>query len=421
MPTVVEEARGRVEQKSKELDELFKTKPNLDFTEDEVKDIQAKNKELDELSKDWEAKRAVELVAETNRKRMEEFRQPAQQMQHPGGMQEQKSPIYIPGDTRDGGRIVQVKRLSEYITEAEGYKREIGLTKKSWVVEAPEVNLFDYKTLMTTAAGFAPATTRGNILILSSQRRPMIADLIPQDGTDQVAIRYMEETLFTNNAASTAEGATKPESALQYTERTVPVEVISTWLPVTNQQLDDVPQLRNLVDNRLTLMLQLSEETQLMNGTGVSPQLTGFMVKSGVQVQARGTDPAPDAIYKAFTLVRFTGFADPTGVIMHPTDWQNIRLLRTPDGVYIWGSPADPGVERLWGVPVIPTPAATFGTALTGDFQLYSHISRKQGIRIDISDSHGTYFVENKQAIRIEERLSLEIYKPDAFAKVTGL
>lgn len=38
-----------------------------------------------------------------------------------------------------------------------------------------------------------------------------------------------------------------------------------------------------------------------------------------------------------------------------------------------------------------------------------------------MSDSHSTFFVENKVAVLCEERLLLAVFSPTAFCKVTGL
>jgi HK97 family phage major capsid protein len=401
--TALAALREELNAKQKALHDIFEAHPDLDMSEETVSNIQQKNAELNDLTQKYEKARELDLIRNGARE--------AVKAQNEGG---DRFPVATQPATESP---VRGKSLGTLMGESEEYKAALPRSKPHFSMGAKGVSL---KTLMTTTAGFPPESTRSGLVIWSALRRPVVASLIPQDDIDQPAVIYMEETTFTNNAAPVAEGDPKPESALAFTQRTVPLEVIATWLPITRQQLDDVVQIRAVVDNRLTFMLLLAEETQLLTGTGTSPQLQGFLTKTGVQTQAVGADPVPDACYKAMTKVRFTGFAEPSGFVMHPNDWQDIRLLRTADGVYIWGPPSEEGPERMWGLPVIPTPAETENTILTGDFQLYSHISRKMGIEIDVSDSHGTYFVENKLAIRIEERLSLEIYRAAAFCKVTG-
>lgn len=403
---------GFIETKSQELDTFFKSHTvdgQIKMTEDEVKEVRDRNDELGEATKRWESLREQDSIFQKNRDRLRMMDTPQHQVPFPVG-------------GKDGAEEKRfTKSIGERFIEAEAFKSIKGQHSDyhRYAVEI-EDHFDSVKTTMTTSAGFAAPNNRTDIRVGYALRRPVVADLIPQDPTTLSAIKYMEETTFTNSAAAVAENASKPESALAWTERTVPVEVIATYLPVTNQQLDDVPGIRGIIDNRLSLMLMLVEENQLLNGSGSTPQLTGFYNKSGVQTQAKGSDPVPDAIYKAFTKVRHTGFAEPTGVVLHPNDWQDIRLLTTTDGIYIWGNPSEAGPERIWGKPVIVTTAATENTGLTGDFQLYSHISRRMAIRIVVGTINDD-LIKNKQTVLAEERLSLEIYRAAAFCTITSI
>jgi hypothetical protein len=46
---------------------------------------------------------------------------------------------------------------------------------------------------------------------------------------------------------------------------------------------------------------------------------------------------------------------------------------------------------------------------------------RTTGIRVEASNSHASFFINNLVAIRAEERLALAVYREAAFGLVTGL
>jgi len=241
------------------------------------------------------------------------------------------------------------------------------------------------KATLTTSAGYLPPTLQDTRVILSAQRRPVVADLIPQDDTQSMFIPYIQETTFVNNAAAVAEGAVKPESQFVFTRVVAQMGKIATTLPVTQEQMMFVNQIDSLLKNRLGFQIELEREREILLGSGTAPEMRGIQNTSGIQTQAQGTDDVFTAIFKAITKVQSTvGFADPSGIVMHPNNFLTARTLKDTVGRFIMGDPGEVGPARLWGLPVISTIAETAGTALVGDFRTYAHIDNAMDLTVQV-------------------------------------
>jgi HK97 family phage major capsid protein len=305
------------------------------------------------------------------------------------------------------------KSLGEAFIESKA-----GSELKGRAVDVPGI---DVKTLMQASAGWDPENVRSGRVELYAQQALGVLDYIPMGTCSGDMYKYMKETTFTNNAAETSEGGVYGEAALAYTETSDEVEKVAVWLPITDEQLEDNLGLASLINQRLTYMLKARVESQVLTGDGISPNLWGALNLSSVQSQAKGTYSTPDALHMGITKVRATGFAEPSVVFMHPNDWQGVRLLTTADGIYIFGSPNDAGVQRIWGVPVCVTTFETENTAMVGAFASHSMLFIRRGIQFKVSDSHDTYFIYGKQAIRCDMRAAMVYFRDTAFCKVTGI
>jgi HK97 family phage major capsid protein len=397
--------REEIVAKQKAIATAFAAKPDRDFTEEEVSDLRQKNAELNDLSERLEKAQEVEEIAERHVKGA---------MQFPGAPEVRKDEP-------------QTKSLGELFVASSAFTKFSAVDKKSPAAEidlakvSPAAARYGMKTLLTTT-GYPLESTRIPWLVIQpGEQQPTIADLFASGRTTQASIVYMEETTTTNAAAETDEGGTKPESALAFTERTSPVRKIATVLPVTDELMQDAPAMEDYVNSRLGQFVAYREDSQLLNGDGVSPNLRGVLNVVGIQTQAKGADPTPDAFYKAIVKVATGAYLPVDAAVANPLDWQDIRLLRTTDGIYIWGSPSEVGPNRIWGVNVVVTTAITAGTGLVGAFRAAGQVFRRSDIAFAVSDSHSDFFVKNQLMIRAEERLALVIYRPAAFCTVTGI
>ncbi len=276
------------------------------------------------------------------------------------------------------------------------------------------------KTDFTTSAGWAPESVRTGRVIEEQLRPIQVIDTVPGGTTGQAAIVYMEETTVTNNAAERNEAAAYAESALALTEQTNTVRSIGTSLPVTDEQLADVNEVRSYLNMRLGFLVRQRLDGQILTGDGAAPNLRGFNNLVTVQTQAKGADPVPDAVMKAMTLVRVTGRSIPSVVYFHPNDWQGVRLLRTTEGIYIWGNPSEAGPLRIWGVTVVETDAQTENTALAGDVRNFTQLFIRQNLTVEVGFVNDD-LLKGLQTFRVGMRAALVGYRPQAFCTVTGI
>jgi HK97 family phage major capsid protein len=287
------------------------------------------------------------------------------------------------------------------------------------------------KTLFATTAGFAPESLRTGQIVPAAVRPPQLLDYIPVRATQYELVKYMEETTATFNAAEKAEGVAYGESVFVYTERESPVRKITISLPVTDEQLQDAPEVAAILDTRLRFGIMQRLDQQIFNGNGSPPNLLGLLsyVSSAADngdiqtlAQAGGGvgDSIFDAVFSAMMAVRTTGRANPNLVVLHPTDWAIVRLTRTDLGEYVMGNPGVVGTQSLFGLPVALVEAGSAGTGLVGDFANFSYVAERRGIDVQAGYS-GTQFVEGKKTLRADLRAAFVVLRPAAFCSMTSL
>ena len=261
-------------------------------------------------------------------------------------------------------------------------------------------------------------------------QRLTIADLMASGTTDSNTVRYISETGVVDNTAVIEEMDPKPAGDLLFGQVDEPVRKIATFLPVSDEMLEDVAQIRSYLDGRLRLFVQQAEENALLNGIGAAPNLIGLRNRAGVQNDAKNAgENTLDFIYQGITNIRTAAFVEPDGIVMHPTNWAAIRTQKDGGGQYYGGGPftgaygnsGGMAADNLWGLPVVVTSAIPVNECLVGAFRTQAQVFRRGGLTVEASNSHDNFFQLNMTAIRAEERLALAVYRPAAFQRLTAL
>jgi HK97 family phage major capsid protein len=129
-------------------------------------------------------------------------------------------------------------------------------------------------------------------------------------------------------------------------------------------------------------------------------------------------DKRVDLVHHAVAQLADAGLAA-TGIVLNLADYSRMVETKDDNGAYIGPGPFGPvAAERLWGVPVVGTPALTAGTFLVGDFETAVTLFDRMAPETLISSEHSDYFARNLLLVRNEERVALALHSP--WALVTG-
>ena len=310
------------------------------------------------------------------------------------------------------------KSIGEQFVEGDGFKafQETGFAKSA---RGADLKIKATLTSLTTDAagsvGDAIAPTRMPGIMPLPQRRMTVRDLISPGRMDGNSLEYVKETGFTNGAGMVAEGAEKPSSDIKLDLVTTSAKVIAHWMKASKQVLDDISQLRSIIDQRLLYGLAYKEEQQLLKGDGTGQNLHGIIPQATAYSAAfTPTDGTAIDTIRLMMLQAALAEYPSTGIVLHPTDWARIELTKDAGGNYIIGVPQGSIGPSLWNLPVVATQAITVDKALVGAFRLGAQVFDRWDARIETAYVNDD-FIKNLVTILAEERLALAVYRPEAF------
>ena len=269
--------------------------------------------------------------------------------------------------------------------------------------------------------------------IVNLTRQPLtIRNLLTVIPISTDSVKYPVQTTRTNNAATVAEGASKPYSTYAWTSGTATVEVIAHLAKLTNQAIADVPRLVGEIEDEMRFGLALEEERQILMGRGATVnELDGLWRNATEYLTPSGADATllltpVDRLRMALLQLQLA-YATPNGIVLNPVDIANIELLRRDTGTsggalntggYIFGNPSGNGQpSSLWGVSLVSSPALAHGNFLAGAFDIAARLYQREGVEVLISTENADDFEKNLATMRCELREGLAVRRTWALVK----
>lgn len=128
---------------------------------------------------------------------------------------------------------------------------------------------------------------------------------------------------------------------------------------------------------------------------------------------------APDkqsaAIRRAATRA-ILAYYPPTGVVLHPFDFEDLELETDNQGAYRVAVNVAIGAQKvIWRLGVVDSMAITQGKFLLGAFGLGARLYDREQVSVQVSTENRDNFERGVVTLRGSERVALEVARPESF------
>ena len=296
------------------------------------------------------------------------------------------------------------------------------------VASTAYADLMSGKAKKAVLAAASPVVTPTGSVVVDYQgikAQPELANVVaaafPHVPTSSNSISFLQETAFTNSAAETAEGALKPESKFEFTEKDATVRTIAHFVRVTKQLAEDAPALAAYINARMMYGLNRRIEKQLLVGDGTGQNLSGIFTTGNYTAHGFTTSTMPegstilDLIRRCAATMRKSGYA-PNVVFLNPMDFDTLRGMKDSSGQYLMGSPLQAGTDiRPWGLRVIESPEVTEGKFMVADSNMGATIYDRSAPVIEMFEQDSDNVQKNLYTVRVECRMAFAVESANCF------
>ncbi len=229
---------------------------------------------------------------------------------------------------------------------------------------------------------------------------------------------FRKHTNSTGAVAPVLEATTKSVREYDLVNTEVPVIKIAGYSDVSMEVIDDTDDFEAFIVNELREDYLDTEDTQILYGSGVAPNMEGLNITSlkASDIPTTFTQPTNpqkwDCIIGAKATLTGREY-EPSIVLLNPSDYEEMTATKGTDAHYIAKELVFTGsTAMVRGMMIYKTTAVNAGEFFVMDARS-SELAIRKSVTIDRSEENGTNFIDNLETFRIEGRAALAKIYPD--------